>query len=110
MRGKLSLVVDLNILLDVVQRREPFYAASAALLTMAFDGRIRAFVPAHVFTTLYYIVRKSSGKETAESAVDRLLSGLEVAPSGIAELRRARSLAMTDFEDAVVASSAEAAS
>lgn len=110
MGEKLSLVLDLNVLLDVVQRREPFYAASAAVLTMAFDGRIRAFVPAHVFTTLYYIVRKSSGKETAESAVDRLLSGLEVAPSGIAELRRARSLAMADFEDAVVAGSAEAAS
>lgn len=109
LKEKLSLVLDLNVLLDVVQRREPFYADSAAVLDMAFDGIIQAFVPTHVFTTFYYIVRKSSGKAIAESAVDHLLSGLEVIPTGIAELRRARSLAMDDFEDAVIACSAEAA-
>ena len=102
-------MLDLNILLDVVQRREPFYEASAAVLTMALEGSVRAFLPAHVFTTLYYIVRKALGKETAETTVDRLLSGLEVAPSRKAELRRARSLKMVDFEDAVVACAAEAA-
>ena len=102
-------MLDLNILLDVVQQREPFYEASAAVLTMALDGRVRAFLPAHVFTTLYYVVRKAVGKETAESTIDRLLSRLEVAPSGRAELRRARSLQMADFEDAVVACAAEAA-
>jgi predicted nucleic acid-binding protein len=106
---KLALLLDLNVLLDVAQRREPFYETSAAVLTMAFEGSIQAFVPAHVFTTFYYIVRRSSGKATAERIIDRLLARLEVAPSGIAELRRARNLAMTDFEDAVIACGAEAA-
>jgi len=108
-RERISLLLDLNILLDVVQRREPFYGASAAVLTMALDGSIRAFLPVHVFTTFYYVVRKADGKETAETFIDRLLSRLEVAPSGRAELRRARSLRMADFEDAVVACAAEAA-
>lgn len=104
----MSLALDLNILLDVAQQREPFYRFSEAVLTMALNGRFRAFLPPHVLTTFYYLVRKSHGLETARNNLDSLLH-LEIAPSGSAELRRARSLPMADFEDAVVASAAEAA-
>lgn len=103
------LALDLNVLLDVAQQREPFYRYSEAVLTMALNGSIRAFLPPHVLTTFYYLVRKSHGPEIAGNNLDELLS-LEIAPSGSAELRRARSLPMADFEDAVVASAAEAAS
>jgi predicted nucleic acid-binding protein len=106
---KISLALDLNVLLDVAQQREPFYRYSEAVLTMALTGRVRAFLPPHVLTTFYYLVRKSHGLEIAGNNLDSLLR-LEIAPSGSAELRRARSLPMADFEDAVVASAAEAAS
>lgn len=108
MGEKILLALDVNVLLDVAQEREPFYKASAAVLTMALSGSVQAFLPPHVLTTFYYLVRKTHGKEIADSYVDRLLR-LEVAPSGRAELRRARGLSMSDFEDAVVASAAEAA-
>ncbi len=108
MGEKISLVLDLNVLLDVAQEREPFYEASASVLTLALDGSIRAFLPPHLFTTFYYLVRKSHGKEAAESHLDRLLH-LEIARSGSAELRSARILPISDFEDAVVACAAEAA-
>lgn len=108
MGEKISLALDVNILLDVAQEREPFYKASAAVLTMALSGSIQAFLLPHVLTTFYYLVRKTHGGEIAESYIDRLLH-LQVAPSGKAELRRARSLPISDFEDAVIASAAEAA-
>jgi hypothetical protein len=34
----MKVMLDLNVLLDVVQRREPFYAASAAVLSRFVEG------------------------------------------------------------------------
>jgi predicted nucleic acid-binding protein len=72
----MRLMLDLNVLLDVVQRREPFYEASASILSKVVEGA---------------------------------LSHLEVVPQEKVQFVRARSLPMADFEDAVVASAAEAA-
>lgn len=109
MRQQIPLMLDLNILLDVLQRREPFYAASAAVLTLAHGKKIRAFLPAHAISNLYFIVRKAAGRGEAEQALDRALSQIEIASVGEREIRRARDLDLDDFEDALVASAAESA-
>jgi predicted nucleic acid-binding protein len=102
------ILVDLNVVLDVVQRRQPHYAASAALLNEIVARRIDACIPAHAVTTLHYIVSKYQDKDRAATLVDWLLRYFEIAVAGKTEFRRARGLGMADFEDAVVASAAEA--
>jgi predicted nucleic acid-binding protein len=104
----MRLMLDLNVLLDVVQRREPFYEASASVLSRVVAGEDSGFLPGHALTTLYYVVKKSSGKGQADGFVDWLLTYLEVVPQDKALFVRARSLPMPDFEDAAVASAAEA--
>lgn len=109
MRQQIPLMLDLNILLDVLQRREPFYAASAAVLTLAQGKEIRAFLSAHAISNLYFIIRKASGRYEAEKALERALAQIEIASIGEREIRRAKELDLDDFEDALVASAAEAA-
>jgi len=65
-------------------------------------------IPAHALTTIHYIVAKYAGHAKAGQTIDWLLSTLKVIPAGQKEFIRARSLNMADFEDAVVASLAEA--
>ncbi len=105
----MRLMLDLNVLLDVVQRREPFYAASAALLSRALDSEMEGYLPGHALTTLHYIVNRSAGREQADELVDWLLAHLEIVAQNKLQFVRARSLAFRDFEDAAVASAAEAA-
>ena len=102
-------MIDLNVLLDVVQRREPFYDASAAVLSQAVKKSSEACIPGHVLTTLHYIVAKYAGQEQAGTLVDWVLTHLEVVPQDRVQFLRARSLKFDDFEDAVLASAAEAA-
>ena len=104
----MRLLLDLNVLLDVVQRREPFYQASASVLSKAVGGEDSGAIPSHALTTLYYIVQRFSGKEEADGFVDWLLAHLEIVPQDRAQFVRARSLPMPDFEDAALASAAEA--
>lgn len=103
------ILLDLNVLLDVVQRREPQYGASAAVIEEVIHSRIEAALPAHAVTTLHYIVGRYQDHQTANGVVDWLLRYFAIAAVGRQVLQQARMLAWEDFEDAVVATSAELA-
>ena len=105
----MKVLLDLNVLLDVVQNRVPHYRDSAQVLSRARAGEIQALIPAHAVTTLHYVLAKAAGQPKADQTVDWLLANFEIAPAGKDTFRRARQLALPDFEDAVVASLAEAA-
>lgn len=102
-------MLDLNVVLDVLQQREPFYRASARILSQVVQGRASGFVAGHGLTTIFYIVKRYADTKGAEEAIDWLLSNLEIAPQDKSIFVRARSLPLTDFEDAALASAAESA-
>jgi predicted nucleic acid-binding protein len=104
-----NVLVDLNVLLDVIQRREPHYAASAGLLSRIAGGELQGAVAGHALTTIYYVVSRFAGRASADQAVDWILGDLEVVAEGRNLFLRARSLEIEDFEDAVVAAAAEQA-
>jgi predicted nucleic acid-binding protein len=56
--------IDTNVLLDVLARRQPFYAAASRIWTLAERGSVRAFVSAISFNNIYYITRKGSREGT----------------------------------------------
>lgn len=105
----MKVMLDLNVLLDVVQRREPFYMASATVLGRAVEEPGTSCLPGHALTTLHYIVNKHAGREQADTLVDWILAHLEIVAQDRAQFVRARSLQFDDFEDAALASAAEAA-
>lgn len=74
----MTITLDLNVLLDVFQKREPHYAASAQVLALVVSAQVTGVFPSHGFTTLYYLVRKHASKPHAEAAMDRLLDHLQI--------------------------------
>lgn len=105
----MKALVDLNVLLDVLQRREPHYGASAAVLSRARRGELAAALPAHAVTTVYYLIARFAGRADAGRATDWLLANFEVVAADRPLYVRARALPLADFEDAVVAAAAERA-
>jgi predicted nucleic acid-binding protein len=103
----MKLMIDLNVVLDVVQRRETFYFGSATVLSKIVGKEHAGCVPSHALTTLYYLVHRASGEEQANAVVDLLLSQFEIVPQDKGQFVRARMLAMPDFEDAALAVAAE---
>jgi predicted nucleic acid-binding protein len=103
----MNVMFDLNVLLDVIQKREPHFAASAEVCARAVRKEFTAFVPAHAVTTLAYVVRRHVGPKKEAEVLDWLLANFKVASTGHPDLLRARAYGWTDFEDAVVAALAE---
>jgi predicted nucleic acid-binding protein len=103
----MKVMLDLNVVLDVIQKRKPHYGASAQVLDLAASSRVDAFVPSHLLTTVHYIVHRHADLAVADGAIDWILANLAVASAGHDEFCHARALGVADFEDAVVASLAE---
>ena len=106
----MKAMIDINVLVDVLQRREPFLHTAAILCDSAKAGRYEGVVASHAVTTLYYVVRRYADRAAAGKALDWILSTFEVVPCDKAVFLLAKSLDFTDFEDAVVAASAAASS
>lgn len=100
-------MVDLNVFLDVEQKRQPHFADSASVLSEALGGRFEACMPAHSLTTLHYLIERHASLTAADAAVDWHLKHFQFPALDEPIFRRARSLGMEDFEDAVVAALAE---
>ena len=104
----MKVTLDINVLLDVFQKREPHYAASAQVVGMVTSGTLAGVCPAHGLTTLYYLVRKHGSKPDAEDAMDQVLRHFQIGNLEAADWQQARGLSFADFEDAVVATVAKA--
>ena len=101
MSAKLKVLFDLNVILDLLQRREPFYAASARVLACAETGTVEGWVAAHSLTTLFYLLTKYQSVEQARVTLSELLNFLSVATVDRAVIEGALNLPYQDFEDAV---------
>lgn len=104
----MRVTVDINVLLDVFQQRQPHYAASAQVTGMMAAGTLDAVFPAHGLTTLYFLIRRHGTKPDAEAAMDQVLRHFQIGNLDAGGWRRARQLPFDDFEDAAVAAVAEA--
>jgi hypothetical protein len=102
-----TLLLDLNVILDVILDR-PGAGAAAALWGAIEAGQGRDVIPAHGITTIFYPIERARGGAFARKGVERLLSVFGVAPVNEAVIRRALAFAWPDFEDAVCAAAAEA--
>ena len=96
-----TVLVDLNILLDVLQMREPFYEASARLLALIETGRVKGYIAAHSVTTLFYLIQKDKSAAQARADITSLTQFLEIAPVDQSTIEQALNLDYRDFEDAV---------
>ena len=101
MTAKLDVLLDANVILDVLQKREPFYATSARVLALAETGQIHACIAAHTATTIFYLIAKNYSVEQARTALTDLLQILSVATVDQATVMQALALPYRDFEDAV---------
>lgn len=103
----MKVLIDLNVFLDVEQQRQPFFHDSAAVLSASLFGSIKALLPPHALTTLFYLVEKHAGTVRAFNAVNWHLKHFTVPTLDHGVLSQAAVAGFTDYEDAVVACMAQ---
>ena len=101
----MRILFDTNVIIDVVQKREPHFESSYKVFQIAVKGDVESMVPASILTDIYYVIRPSlKSKAAAREAIRQLTSLLEVCDTKGMDAIDALDLPMVDYEDAVVAS------
>jgi predicted nucleic acid-binding protein len=97
----MRVFVDTNILLDVLAKRHPFFADSAAIWTLAETGKIEGLVSAVSFTNIFYVVRKLADAKTALRMLVLLRDSFHAVACDHQIVSQAIDSGIKDFEDAV---------
>ena len=95
------VLFDTNVVLDLLLRREPHFAASAAALDTLARGEVEGYIAGHAITTVAYLLQRQLGAAGSKAVLADLLAHLSVAPITDGVVRHALGSAVRDFEDAV---------
>ncbi|MDR0434333.1 MAG: PIN domain-containing protein [Gracilibacteraceae bacterium] len=103
----MRVVLDTNIIVDVLERREDFFDDSYAILKFAAEDKLDACTPAGSIADIYYILRKSrKSSAAAQNAIATLIQLVRVCDTAATDIADALTLGIADFEDAILAATA----
>lgn len=103
----MKLLIDANILLDVLQNREPHVQDSSVIWKLCETEKVKGYVSVLTFANLVYIMRKELDPKKIEETLNALSLIFEFANFNTSDLAHAAELEWDDFEDAVQSVTAE---
>ena len=104
----MTILFDTNIIIDILQKREPFFNDSYQALRHALKENYDCLVSAGAVTDVFYILRKAlQSTDLAKQQVEKISHLFTFADVTGSDINTALSKEMNDFEDAVVDAVAE---
>lgn len=97
----MKVLIDGNILLDVLERREPFYKDSSLVWKLCETGQTDGCISALTFADLVYIMRKELDPVRIKDVLTRLSMIFSVEGLLPWDLLKAAELEWKDYEDAI---------
>ena len=98
----MRILIDTNVVLDVLLKREPFYKVAVEVMELTKLNNVQEYVSASAITDIYYLAyRQLKNKELAGRLLKKLLTIVSVAGVSEREIKEALELEWSDFEDSV---------
>lgn len=104
----MRILIDTNVILDIIQKREPFFADSYYALCKAIESDTECLISASAATDIFYMLRKAfQSAQKAKNRIEQLSQIVTFADVQGVDIHTALMRPMPDFEDAVVDTAAE---
>lgn len=95
------LLIDTNIIVDLLAKRENFYREAQTLFTLADEKNVSLFISSLTFVNTHYILSKHLKANEVRKILIKFKVLVEVLPLEDKILELALASDFTDFEDAV---------
>ncbi|MBR4005430.1 MAG: PIN domain-containing protein [Treponema sp.] len=105
----MKVLVDTNVIIDIINKREEFVDASFGAVQSAFKGCTTCVSTTTVTDTLYITRKTYPNSESQKKLLSDFFSKFKILPVSKKEIKQAFNSPMNDFEDAVQAFSAKRA-
>lgn len=102
----MRLLIDANILLDVLENRQPHIEASSIIWKLCEVGRAEGYVSALTFANLVYVMRKELSADQVEEIWKKLRLIFFIADLTEKDMENAATAKWDDFEDAIQSATA----
>lgn len=99
----MDLMIDINVVLDHIGKREPFYELSRRVCLLGITGEAKTYISANTATDIFYLLRKDYGSFEAQRMIEEDLSFLQIVGLASDDVKEALAQKWTDFEDCLVA-------
>ena len=103
----MKLLIDANIILDVLQKREPHYNESSLIWKMCETRQIEGYLSSLSIANLVYVMRKELNAKQIEDVITDLRLIFNIVDFTETDLLKAASMKWNDFEDAIQSATAE---
>lgn len=103
----MKLLIDGNIILDVLQKREPHYKDSAYIWKLCETNMVEGSVSALTFANLVYIMRKQLNPAIINEILKKLLLIFTFEDLTNSDIITASEMQWNDFEDAIQSATAK---
>lgn len=91
------VLFDTNIILDVLEKRQPFFTASKSVLECCISNKVNGYIALHSISNIFYILRKRYSATDRKLLLLHILDLLQIADAGHESVRAA--LQRDDFSD-----------
>lgn len=103
----MRLLIDGNVVLDVLQNREPHVEASSKVWKLCETEQAVGYISALTFAYLVYVMRKELDSEKIEDVLKKLSLIFRFTDLCVADMNNAAAMKWDDFEDALQEATAE---
>lgn len=103
----MRLLIDANILLDVLQNREPYCEKSSLIWKLCETEQDEGYISALTYANLVYVMRKELEPSKIEDVLQKLALVFKCADLTADDLAKVAEMKWDDFEDAVQSVTAE---
>ena len=103
----MNVLIDGNIILDVLQNREPHIEASSKVWKLCETNLVNGYVSALTFADMVYVMRKKMTPAKIYEVLKKLALIFHFTELSISDMEKAAGMMWKDYEDAVQAATAE---
>ena len=103
----MRLLIDANVVLDVLQKREPYWKDSSVIWKLCETEQIEGYISTLTFANLLYVMRRELDPAQIRDVLDKLRLIFRFADFTAADMEKAAEMGWDDFEDAIQAATAE---
>lgn len=104
----MRILIDTNVILDIIQKREPLFTGSYQALRKAIETDVECLLSTSAATDIFYMLRKAfQSAQKAKERIEQLSQIVTFADVQSVDIHTSLMCSMPDFEDAVVDAVAE---
>jgi predicted nucleic acid-binding protein len=98
----MTVLLDTNIVLDLLIRREPFYECSAAVMHRAEKKEFDCLISVNTLSDIFYVCTRKTDISEARKALLYTLDKIDIGALDGNDCKAAMNLPIKDFEDALI--------